>query len=131
MASTDNIFSKIHLSFRILCFVSALALSSYWTYVFIMDEDLCIVDYKKYYAEETGVFPVLSFCINNPVSREKLERVNPNFNVSSYMNYLKGQAFESNMFEFEYSSVIQNASDFIEEDFVCDLLTRKSQTKID
>ena len=118
MTNIDNISSKIHIGFRILCFVSALALTSYWTYVFILDEDLCIVDYKKYYAEERGVFPVLSFCINNPISRKKLERVNPNINVSSYLNYLKGQAFDSNMLDIEYSSVIIDASDFIEEDFV-------------
>jgi len=69
-----------------------------------------------------SVFPVLSFCIKNPVSRKKLEGVNPNINVSSYLNYLSGQAFDSNMSEIEYSSVIQNASDFIEEDFVlCDI----------
>ena len=118
MANVENISTKINLVFRILCFASALALTSYWTYVFILDEDLCIVDYKKYYSEERGAFPVLSFCINNPISRKKLERVNPNINVSSYMKYLKGQAFDSNMFEFEYFSVIKNASDFIEEDFV-------------
>ena len=118
MANIDNISSKIHLGFRILCFVSALALTSYWTYVFILDEDLCTVDYKEYYAGESDVFPVLSFCINNQVSGEKLERVNPNISVLSYMNYLKGQSFDSNMLAIEYSSVIQNASDFIEEDFV-------------
>ena len=118
MASIDNISTKIYLGFRILCFVSALALTSYWTYVFILDEDLCIVDYKKYYAEERGVFPVLSFCINNPISRKKLKRLNPDINASSYMKYLKGQVFDSDMLKIEYSSVIQNASDFIEEDFV-------------
>ena len=118
MVNVGNIFTKINLVFRILCFASALALSSYWTYVFILDEDLCTVDYKKWYAGERDVFPVLSFCIINPISREKLERVNPNINVSSYLNFLKGQTFDSNMFDIEYSSVIKNASDFIEEDFV-------------
>ena len=118
MANIDNISSKIHVGFRIVCFVSALALTSYWTYIFILDEDLCTVDYKKYYAEKSDAFPVLSFCINNPVSKKKLERANPNINISSYLNYLKGQAFNSNILDIEYSSVIQNASDFIEEDFV-------------
>ena len=113
MTNIDNISSKIHMGFRILCFVSALALTSYWTYVFILDEDLCSVDYKKYYAGERDVFPVLSFCIKDPISRKKLQHVNPNINVSSYLSYLNGQTFDSNMSEIEYFSVIQNASDFI------------------
>ena len=44
--------------------------------------------------------------------------MNPNINVSSYLSYLNGQTFDSNMSEIEYFSVIQNASDFIEEDFI-------------
>ena len=118
MTNINELSSKIYLGFRILCFASALALTSYWTYVFILDEDLCTIEYKKYYTGERDVFPVLSFCINDPVSREKLEHVNPNINVSSYLSYLKGQVFDSNMSEIEYSSVIKNASDFIEEDYV-------------
>ena len=118
MTNINEFSSKIYLVFRILCFASALALTSYWTYVFILDKDLCIIEYKKYYTGERNVFPVLSFCINNPVSKKKLERVNPNINVSSYLSYLNGQVFDSNMSEIEYSSVIKNASDFIEKDFV-------------
>ena len=112
MTNINELSSKIYLGFRILCFASALALTSYWTYVFILDKDLCTIEYKKYYTGERDVFPVLSFCIKNPVSRKKLEVVNPNINVSSYLNYLNGQAFDSNMSEIEYSSVIPNASDF-------------------
>ena len=95
---------------------AAMSLTCYWIYVYTLNEDLCTVDYKKYYEREKDVFPVLSICLKDPISSNKLNKVNPSINVSSYLKFLTGQVFDEKLLDIDYSSIIHNMTDYIEED---------------
>ena len=113
-----ELYSKIYLVFHILCLSAAISLTIYWIHVFSLNNDLVTVDYKKYFSEQNNVFPVLSICLKNPISKTKLESQNPSIDVESYLKFLNGQLFDKNMTQIEYPKVIQNANDYIEEDFI-------------
>jgi len=108
-------FQCFHL-YHLFCMSSAISLTCYWIYVYTLNEDLCTIDYKKYYEREEDVFPVLSICLKDPISSIKLNKVNPSINVSSYLKFLKGQFFNENLIDIDYSTIIHNMTDYIEED---------------
>ena len=86
--------SRIFFFFNILCWIVTLILVSYWTYVYTLDDDLCIVDYKKYFESELDEFPVLSLCLKNQISGGKLKLQNSEINIQQYVDFLNGEVFE-------------------------------------
>ena len=115
---SDNFYFHFSHAFHVFCFISALSLSIYWIYVFNLNENLCTVEYKKYFTENKNVYPVLSMCFKNPISSTKLENANPRINVSSYIKFLQGQEFDSEMLQIKYSNIIKNLTDYIKEGYV-------------
>ena len=109
---------KLISSYQYICWFATIAIVIYCIYVFILNEDLCTIDYKTYYEENTDVFPVLSLCLKNPISEKKLKRYNSTFDVSSYIDFLDGNTFDSKMLEIDYENVIKNLSDYIEPTWI-------------
>ena len=110
--------SKVILFYNLICLLAAITLTSYWVYLFSLNEDLCTVDYKKYYRSEKDTFPVLSVCLKNFFSNEELRKEDPTLNYSSYLNFLKGQDFDPKMLLVHYPTITRNLTDYVEEDFV-------------
>ena len=114
----DCVSSKVNLIFNLACWVATISLTSYWLHRFLMDEDLVKVEYKKYFAEEKAVFPVLSLCLKDPISEKKLSQTGNKVNVSTYLEFLKGEYFDPSLLNIKYEDIIKNMSDYIEEDYV-------------
>ena len=74
--------------FHFLCCSSVLSLVSYWIYIYNLNEDLCLVDYKNYFETESDEPPVLSICLNNPISEEKLKISAPQIDLDTYLGFL-------------------------------------------
>ena len=77
--------------FHVICWTVTLAVISYWLYIFSLNEDLSIVDYKKYYQSKSDVFPVLSLCLRNPFSKKNLRMTGAGINETSYLHFLEGK----------------------------------------
>ena len=77
--------------FHVICWISTLILLCYWFYLFSRDEDICLVDYKKYYDTPDHTFPVLSFCLKSPFSPSKLAKQNIGVDGEPYLKYFKGE----------------------------------------
>ena len=97
-------------SFQLVCWITTGLLLCYWIYLFALDEDICMVDYKKYYDKPDHEFPVLSFCLRNPFSEEKLRLEDPDIDPQSYGLYLLGKNYSSNMLKVKYKNVLLDAS---------------------
>ena len=102
---TEKNWSTFKTLFKGICISVALALISYWVYVFSLNEDLCVVDYKKWYQEENDAYPMLSMCFAAPFSKEKFRSSGTGINESTYLKYLKGEYFDSNMLAIDYRSI--------------------------
>ena len=109
---------NVSILFRIICLALTLALSGYWIYVFSLNEDLVTIEYRKYYAREKDVYPLLSLCLTNSISQGKLTELNANLSVASYLQFLSGETFNSTLVDINYQSIIENMTEFIEEDFI-------------
>ena len=106
------------IAYRLVFCGVTISLCSYWTYRFHLNENLITISYEKYYDNEKHAFPVLSMCFGNSVSEEILKKFNPNVNKSTYLGFLSGMTFDPKLFDIDYPEVIENISDYIEEDFI-------------
>ena len=99
--------------FHTLCIAVATSLIVYWVYLYGLNEDLCTIDYKSYHHDKQDVYPTLSLCFVNTFSSDKLKMNFPNFNRTSYWNFLKGQQLDSSYLDIDYSAVALNLSKFL------------------
>ena len=53
-------YQIIKYTFKLLCVLATIAMACFWFYEYNLDEDLCLVDYKKYYETKDDVIPVFS-----------------------------------------------------------------------
>ena len=101
--------------FHVICWATTIILVSYWIYEYNLNNDLCIVDYKKYYETESDEFPVLSICLKNHISEEKLRLQNPNIDIESYVKFLGGNEFKKEFTEIDYENVTIDMSKYVRE----------------
>ena len=114
----DNTWKKLSLLFHGLCWVATTSVVAYWIYIFSLNDDLCVVDYKKYYEEKTDHYPVLSLCFENPFSSDKLRMVSPGINETTYLKFLRGEYFSQEMLDVDYENVTMDISEYIIKYFV-------------
>ena len=86
--------------------------------MFSLDEDICLVDYKKYYDTPDHSFPVLSFCLKNPFSDEKLQSEYSNATPKSYGKFLLGKNYSESMLGVNYSNVLLDAWKYANRYFI-------------
>ena len=111
---TINVYcSRLANFFRLTCWLATLIAISYWIHVYYLNNDVCIIDYKKYYDTPSDEFPVLSICIKNSFSKSKIQRQNPDFNESLYLQFLQGNYFSPSLMEIDYNDIRLNLSNYI------------------
>lgn len=76
--------------------------------MFSLNEDISLVEYKRYYEKKTDVFPALSLCFRNPFSLTRLEQTG--LNHTSYFNFLNGVEMSQNIQLIDYKSITMNVS---------------------
>ena len=105
--------SRLALVFNLVCWISTITLVSYWIYVYTLDEDLCIVDYRKYFEDKSDEFPVLSICLKNHISEEKLKLQNPEITIQRYIDFLNGEVFDEELAKINYEHVTIDVSKYV------------------
>ena len=110
----------MHMTFRNLkyvyhsaCWITTAFLLCYWIYLFYLDDDICLVDYKKYYDTPDHGFPRLSFCLKDPFIETRLQSENPKLIAESYSDFLMGKNFSPSMLKINYSHVLLDASEYV------------------
>ena len=83
-----------------------------WTYEYYLNEDLCLVDFKNFHEKEHEVFPTLSICFRDPFLEHQLTE-NYGVNASTYLKFLEGNYFHSDMLRIDYEDVTLELSDYM------------------
>ena len=108
--------NNLVVGFEILLWTISGSVVLYLAYKYNLNEDLSIVDIKKFYQGPTDVFPVLSLCFRNPFPKSKLQ--SNNINATNYAKYLKGQYSDETMHRADYQSIIMDVSEYVEEIYI-------------
>ena len=107
----DKYWKIFLLTFAVLCWTSTISSIFYWIYLFSLNEDLTILDYKRYYYDESSAYPTLSLCLKNPFNQRKLEERNTN--VESYLEFLEGKYYSKDMWEYDYKDIVLDISEHV------------------
>ena len=107
-------FKFFNYTFRSACWFATAILLCYWIYLFLVDDDICLVDYNRYYDTPDHSFPQLSFCLRNPFSLAHLQTENSTVDPELYSEFLGGKVFSPSMFNINYSEVMFNPSSYID-----------------
>ena len=105
-----NILTKM---FRFACFSVAIGMTVYWCYKFWKDEDLCLVDYETYDSSLDVDYPMLSFCLQDPVIESKLQQYNETLTSKKYQNYLTGLEYYDGMQNIDFNDVTVDLSEYL------------------
>ena len=100
----------------------------YWFYKFeVEDRDIGVVDYVAIEEAVDIKPPVASLCFIDPFIRSKLAKTFPGIDSSSYLDFLKGEHFDENLNDVDYSNVSLNLDEFLF--FCCPECDTKSPTR--
>ena len=111
-------FDIITSAFNVLCWAVSITVSVYWIHQYIQNEDLSIVNNKKFYQKRDDVFPVLSLCFKNPFPETYFENMGGKINTTDYVNFLKGQYHNDQLLTIDYRNASMDISEFVEEIYI-------------
>lgn len=105
--------NKLSFAFRILCLITTIALIVFCLYVYCLNEDVCLVDFKNYYDTPDDIHPTISMCFKNFLDSERL--MEHGVNDSSYLEYLKGEKISSKLSNIDFENVTLHLKDYVHE----------------
>ena len=91
--------------FHFLCSISAFSLTCWCIYKYIKDEDVSLVNYKRYHSDRNSIYPSLTLCFNNPFINDKLKSVGKGVNITTYSKFLKGMYWDERMTQINYDNL--------------------------
>lgn len=100
-------------TFTVLCWASTISIMLYWIYLFSLNEDLTVLDYKTYYYDESSAYPILSLCFKNPFNKTKLEQRSKRIDAESYLEFLEGNNYSSEMWGHDFKEIPFDISEHI------------------
>ena len=107
-------YGKFTKCFDYVCWIATLTAICYWIFKYSLNEDLCVIDDKKYYENPSDMFPVLSICLKNPFTNVQLQKKNQDFNGTEYLEFLQGEVFSTRLIEIDYNNIRLNISDYVD-----------------
>ena len=100
--------------FKSSCLITVIIMIGYWMVKYENDEDICLVDYQPIRKVDNIDYPEVSICFEPPFLDETLQKIDPNINSSSYIEYLKGNKEIEKYKHIEYNNVSINLDDYFQ-----------------
>ena len=111
-------YKMLNYAFRCICWCGTVIILAYWIYLYSLDDDVCLVDYKKYYDTPDHSFPQLSLCVREPYLSSRLKTENVTIDPEIYSEFLRGQKFSSTLSKMRFSDILINANDYISRKWI-------------
>ena len=74
------------------CMLATFIMIGYWCYIYSLDEDICLVDYKSYDANKEDTFPVMSLCF--PPNTHLSNSTEHEINLPMYNKLFQGKILD-------------------------------------
>ena len=100
--------------FHITCSLAAFGLTCWCFYKYMKDDDVSLVNYKRYHTDKDGIYPSLTLCFSNPFLNAKLETFGKGINATTYSKFLKGLHWDERLVKIDYDNVTINLENYLE-----------------
>ena len=104
--------------YQVILILSTLGLTFYCIHKYKLDHSLSLVDFKRFHYSEKDLYPSLSLCFSDAISKEKFEEHHSGRKKSIYSSYLSGYVLDEYLNEkyldIKYGNVAINADDYFD-----------------
>ena len=109
---------SLHIVYQVLLILATLGLTIYCIHKYSLDQNLSVVDFKKFHNSEEDLYPSLSLCFTDSISKEKLAESYGGRKKSIYTSYLLGYVSDSDWIkkylDIDYNDVAINADEYFD-----------------
>ena len=107
-----TILKQLNFAYFLICLFATIGLSIYSFYRFAKNEDVTLVQESKFLSSRDAVYPSFSFCILPPLMENKFKAYGDSrINMTSYVNFLKGEFWDDRFLKIEYDNVTVSLTD--------------------
>ena len=107
------LMNTFRVCFCAICFVTVTFMVGYWFHKYqIEDRDIGVVDYQSFKEANEVDFPIPYLCFMDPFLKNKLREIDPDINVTTYVEYLKGDRFDLRFQNIDYKNVTLDLMDY-------------------
>ena len=107
---------KLELFFSFCCYLATLALLVFCFNIYLKDDNITEIRYKKFNDDTFSPYPSISFCTQltpNMVSENKLKKFGIEINKSSYIDFLMGKFWDEKMLDLNYDEATTSMENYI------------------
>ena len=97
--------------FRLLCSAATIGTVSWCIYLYLLDEDVTLVDFKTFHDTILDFYPSTSICLTVPYNDTKLQKYGNHVKGFSYSEFLGGKFWSDTMANIPYDEVALNPKD--------------------
>ena len=98
-----------------LCIFSTFYMASWYTCLYVADEDTSQVDFVPFNEDESSIYPSISLCFEHPFSSAKFNNTDIPINESSYKSVLSGEYWDETILDINYDDMTLDINDHLFE----------------
>ena len=88
-----------------ICVLATIILNIWCLYLFLLDENTSLVDYKYYHTKESDIYPSVSLCLNRPFIDPASNIPVSKMNATTFKDFVFGRKFQNRMESISYDNV--------------------------
>ncbi len=73
-----------------MCVFAAFIVGMWGVYLYLLDEDVTLIDVKTFNTEKNSIYPSVSLFLYSPCTKEKLEKHEKGITPAIYQKFLQG-----------------------------------------
>ena len=105
-------YDRFNILYRAFCVLFSFIIILLWLYRYSLQNIASTSDMKNYYESEHGVQPSFSVCVVDPELDIKIRLFNPNYNTSTYIQFLQGKLEDERLRNLDFDSIRFNWSEY-------------------
>ena len=103
-------YDQVNVLFSTLCFFLAISVVVSWLNKYSLQKLASGIDVKNYFDTKLDVQPAFSVCVTDPQLNEKVKKLAPSYNKSTYIQFLRGDAYHEELKKLEFEQIAFNWS---------------------
>ena len=104
----------IDTGYSILCYIATLCLFCLGISIYVKNEDVCELSFKKFNEDKFSRYPSTTLCFSNSIDERILETYqDEEINVMAYSQYLRGYHWNEKLENLSYDRVSLDLQDYV------------------
>ena len=122
-------YDKLNFTYKVFCVLITICIVITWFIKYNNHDLSCSIDIKRHFQNENDIQPAFSICTTDPKLNEKIKKLSPKHNKSTYLSFLRGDAYYEELGNIDFRQLKFNWSEYFYEPPVAYLIFSNDTTK--